>query len=123
MSRKNHIITASGVLRTDKQFSHLKTKQKEKINMWLYEEYALIYDKNKLPPDSRYNDEILFKVQGKIEKAGIWLPFCELKNFFTAGKISLEKNLKRQMKTKIIFLKTTAIKLLKKSVQMMNGFF
>lgn len=95
MSRKNHIITASGVLRTDKQFSHLKTKQKEKINMWLYEEYALLYAKNKLPPDSRYNDEILFKVQDKIEKAGIWLPFCELRKFFYSRKNKFRKRFEK----------------------------
>lgn len=44
------------LLQTDKRFSSLKMSQKEKISDWLYEEYAKLYDKNKLPPDKRYND-------------------------------------------------------------------
>lgn len=94
-SRKNHIITASGVLCTDKPFSHSKIKQKEKINIYLYEEYALLYDKNKLPPDSRYNDEILFKIQEKIEKSGIWLPCCGLKKYFCSRKNKFRKRFEK----------------------------
>ena len=102
MSRKNHIITASGVLRTDKRFSHLKVKQKEKINTWLYEEYAALYTKNKLPPDRRYNDEILFKVQDKIEKAGIWLPFRELEGYFYSRKNKFKKRFEKSNANNII---------------------
>ena len=39
MSRKNHIKSDGMLIRTDKQFRHLKNSQKEKISNWLYDEY------------------------------------------------------------------------------------
>ncbi len=33
------------LIRTDKQFRHLKNSQKEKISNWLYDEYKNAYDK------------------------------------------------------------------------------
>ena len=32
------------LIRTDKQFRHLKNSQKEKISNWLYDEYKNAYD-------------------------------------------------------------------------------
>ena len=45
MSRKNHIKIDGMLIRTDKQFRHLKNSQKEKISNWLYDEYKNAYDK------------------------------------------------------------------------------
>ena len=43
MSRKNHIKIDGMLIRTDKQFRHLKNSQKEKISNWLYDEYKIAY--------------------------------------------------------------------------------
>ena len=55
MSRKNHIKFDGMLIRTDKQFRHLKNSQKEKISNWLYDEYRNAYDKIGQAPDSRRN--------------------------------------------------------------------
>lgn len=56
MSRKNHIKIDGMLIRTDKQFRHLKNSQKEKISNWLYDEYKNAYDKIGKAPDSRRNE-------------------------------------------------------------------
>lgn len=43
MSAKNHKQINGKLLRTDKQFLHLKQKQKEQINEWLYQEYHRLW--------------------------------------------------------------------------------
>lgn len=85
------------LLQTDKRFSSLKMSQKEKISDWLYEEYAKLYDKNKLPPDKRYNDYVLNNVYEKIFDADIWIPFYELRKYFVSRKNHFRK---RYEKTK-----------------------
>ena len=74
MSRKNHIKFDGMLIRTDKQFRHLKNSQKEKISNWLYDEYRNVYDKIGQAPDSRRNEEIVSAVYEKIEECGIWIP-------------------------------------------------
>ena len=59
------------LIRTDKQFRHLKNSQKEKISNWLYDEYKNAYDKIGKVPDSIRNEEIVSAVYEKIEKFGI----------------------------------------------------
>ena len=83
---KNHIKVVDRLLQTNKPFSQLKQSQKEKINEWLYDEYSRIYDETGAPPDKRYNDEILDAVYEKINVAGIWLPFGELKKYYISKK-------------------------------------
>ena len=53
MSRKNHIKIDGMLIRTDKQFRHLKNSQKEKISNWLYDKCKNAYDKIGQAPDSR----------------------------------------------------------------------
>ena len=43
------------LIRTDKQFRHLKNSQKEKSSNWLYDEYRNAYDKIGQAPDARRN--------------------------------------------------------------------
>ena len=38
MSQKNHEITDGRLVQTDKKYSHLKLKQKEKIAEWMFQE-------------------------------------------------------------------------------------
>ncbi len=65
--------------------------QKEKIYDWLYEEYSKLYDKNKLPPDKRYNDYLLNNVYEKTSDADICIPFYELREYYFSRKNHLRK--------------------------------
>ena len=50
MSSKNHKIVNGKLLQTDKRFSQLKMKQREKIYKWMYEETLHYYmNKHKMP--------------------------------------------------------------------------
>lgn len=91
MSRKNHKMVDGRLLQTDKPFSQLKQAQKEKISEWLYQEYAKVYDATGLPPDSRRNDAILNAAYEKIEQAGIWIPFGEIRKYFYSRKTQYKK--------------------------------
>ena len=97
MSRKNHQMIEGRLIQTDKRFSRLKQKQKEKINEWLYQEYCALYRKIGKVPDSRHNDKILFAVQNKIEEAGIWIPLGEVEKYFFSRKNSFRKRFEREL--------------------------
>lgn len=45
MSQKNHEITDGRLVQTDKKYSHLKLKQKEKIAEWMFQETRDFYTK------------------------------------------------------------------------------
>lgn len=99
--RKTHQRKDGKLLQTNKKFSHLKRSQQERINEWLYNEYRRIYADINLPPDSRYNDEILCAVNEKIEKARIWLPFNELRKYFISKKVHFRKRYEREINRNI----------------------
>ena len=86
MSQKNHKIIKDRLLQINKHYYKLKQKQKEKIQEWLYQEYARIYDEIGKPPSSKHNIEILSAVYDKIESAEIWIPFHEAEKYFYSRK-------------------------------------
>jgi len=47
---KNHITVNGKLLQTNKKFTQLKSSQKEKINLWLYEEYSRFWKENSREP-------------------------------------------------------------------------
>lgn len=73
----------------DKRFCHLKRRQVEVINGWLYEEYKKLYDKNGKPPKD--NDEVVSAVYDKIEERGIWIPYIEVKKYYCSRKNRFSK--------------------------------
>ena len=91
MSRKNHIKIDGMLIRTDKQFRHLKNSQKETISNWLYDEYKNAYDKIGKAPDSRSNEEIVSAVYEKIEECGIWIPYYEVEKYYCSKKNKYRK--------------------------------
>ena len=59
LSRKNHKMIDGKLLQTDKKYSHLKLKQKEKIAEWMYLETKAYYEKNyTFPGDKQIGDVI-----------------------------------------------------------------
>ena len=67
---KNHKKVDGKLLRTDKQFRHLKQRQKETISTWLYEEYRRLWIEKGQEPHKRNNREIVAAVMERIEAAG-----------------------------------------------------
>ena len=49
MSQKNHEITDGRLVQTDKKYSHLKLRQKEKIAEWMFQETRDFYTKKYTP--------------------------------------------------------------------------
>ena len=97
MSRKNHQVIDGRLLQTDKSFSQLKQRQKEKINEWLYQEYRALYQQIGKVPDARHNDKILFAVMEKIEEAEIWIPFGEVEKYFFSRKNAFRKRFEKEL--------------------------
>lgn len=83
---KNHKKVDGKLLRIDKQFRHLKQRQKETISTWLYEEYRRLWIEKGQEPHKRNNREIVAAVMEQIEAAGIWLPEQEVTKYFYRGK-------------------------------------
>ena len=58
------------MLRTDKQFRHLKQRQKETISTWLYEEYRRLWIEKGQEPHKRNNREIVAACYGTDRSCG-----------------------------------------------------
>lgn len=69
---KNHEMVNGRFIQTNKKFSQLKEKQKEKINEWLYETYA-DYASGKIK-----KNDVVDVAYAKIEVAEIWIPYGEV---------------------------------------------
>ncbi len=63
MSRKNHKIINGRLLQINKPFSQLK--QKQKIQQWLYQKYARIYDEIRKPQTERKNRYCVILAMGE----------------------------------------------------------
>lgn len=97
---KNHITVNGKLLQTNKKFTQLKSSQKEKINLWLYEEYGKLWKENGREPGKPQKEIIIGNVYDKIEDAGIWLPLGELYKYYESH---ISKFRKRYEKTKDSF--------------------
>ena len=96
MSRKNHQKIDGRLLRTDKRMGHLKQKQIEKINAWLYEAYQRQYQTLNRPPDKRQNRAIVNAAYDKIEAADIWIPYGEVQKYYLKQKSKFEKRMENE---------------------------
>ena len=72
MSQKNHEITDGRLVQTDKKYSHLKLKQKEKIAEWMFQETRDFYTKKYTFPNDKQLSEVVDKVYEKIENKQIF---------------------------------------------------
>ena len=97
---KNHITVNGKLLQTNKKFTQLKSSQKEKINLWLYEEYSRFWEENGREPGKRQKEIMIGDVYAKIEDAEIWLPLCVLYKYYESH---ITKFRKRYEKTKDSF--------------------
>lgn len=88
------------MLRTDKQFRHLKQRQKENISLWLYEEYRRLRLEKGHEPHKRDNWKIVAAVMERIETAGIWLPEQEVTNYFYRRKARYRNRIEKELQEK-----------------------
>ena len=85
------------LIRTDKQFRHLKNSQKEKISNWLYDEYKNAYDRIGQAPDSRRNEEKFLLFMKKSKNAVFGFLIMRLKNIIAVKRISIANGMKMQI--------------------------
>lgn len=97
---KNHKMVDGKLLQTNKKYSHLKQKQKNKIYQWMYEAYADCYKSKGKFPDAKDDDEILYAVMRNISKAEIWIPEGEVRRHYNSVKSNLRKRLNKSLMKK-----------------------
>ena len=62
MSRKNHEMIDGKLLQTDKKYSQLKLKQKEKIADWMFQATRDYYTKKYVFPNEKHLEEMVNSV-------------------------------------------------------------
>lgn len=62
---KNHEWIDGKLLQTNKKYSHLKQKQREKIYQWMYNTYRASYKRTGKYPDSEEDEKVLSSVMEK----------------------------------------------------------
>lgn len=89
MSRKNHKMVDSRLLQMDKRYTSLKQTQKEKINIWINEEIRTFYKEHgDLPRKPEQFQIVLDQLYQRIEVAGIWIPYGEIRKRFFSNRNS-----------------------------------
>lgn len=68
------------LLQMNKNFSHLKTSQREKIYNWMKAAYIEAIEQQL--PMKKQKEYILDTVYDKIQAADIWIPFYEVEKFY-----------------------------------------
>ena len=95
---KNHEWVDGKLLQTNKKYSHLKQKQKERIYQWMYDAYKSAYKKSGKYPDDKGDDQIVSAVMDRIDEAEIWIPAGEVKKHFRSIKRNLHKRLAKELR-------------------------
>ena len=93
---KNHQKIDGQLLQTNKKYSHLKLKQKEKIYAWMVEKTRQYYIEHEQFPTEKTEEEVLDKVYGHIEDASIWIPYGEVVRHYHSIRTKLFKRLRRE---------------------------
>lgn len=72
MSRKNHKMIDGRLLQTNKKYSQLKIKQKEKIAEWMFQATRDYYMKKCTFPNDKHLEEVVDTVyeKSKMQKSG-----------------------------------------------------
>jgi hypothetical protein len=98
---KNHIRVGNRVLQTNKRFSTLKQPQKEWIHNELKARYieAIKYPDQKLSPSTR--DGILEDVYALIQERKIWIPYSEVKRYYSSKISSFLKAKRKEAKKQV----------------------
>ena len=97
MKQRTHETVVGKLLRTDKQFSHLKQRQKEDINLWLYEAYRSLWLETGGEPCKKDCQRIVSDVIERIKAADIWIPEREITKHFNSQKSHYRKRIEKEL--------------------------
>ena len=90
---KNHEWIDGRLLQTNKKYSQLKLKQKERIHEWMYTAFRDSYKKAGKYPGKREDEDILDAVMQKIISADIWIPEYEVEKHYRKIKNNLNNGI------------------------------
>lgn len=80
-----------------KQYKDLKTKQKEKIQGWLYEEFCCVGKKLGRAPGKPQKEQILAAVYNKITDAQIIISLEEVRKYYSSKVARFKKRYEREI--------------------------
>ena len=83
---KNHIRIGNRIIQTNKRFDQLKRRQKEFIDGLLREKTIEVLNKKGILT-KQDKEDVLWETMSKIDERGIWIPFQEVKKFYS-GRIA-----------------------------------
>lgn len=95
---KNHILVNGQLLQTNKKWSHLKERQKAWIAELLRNEYMNLAQELGRTLKKGEHEIVLNKVYEQIEKRKIWIPFSEVKKYFSSKVNRYRKSFKAVQK-------------------------
>ena len=97
MSRKNHKMIDGRLLQTNKKYSQLKMKQKEKIAEWMFQATRDYYMKKYTFPNDKHLEEVVDSVYEKIEDAEIWIPYGEVFKHYRSKQSDINKRVRKSL--------------------------
>ena len=97
MSRKNHEMIDEKLLQTDKKYSQLKLKQKEKIADWMFQATRDYYTKKYVFPNEKHLEEVVNSVYEKIVAAEIWIPYGEVFKHYRSKRSDINKRVRKSL--------------------------
>ena len=100
MSRKNHKMIDGRLLQTNKKYSQLKMKQKEKIAEWMFQATRDYYMKQCTFPNDKHLEEVVDSVYEKIEDAEIWIPYGEVFKHYKSKRSDINKRVRKSLNEK-----------------------
>ena len=102
---KNHEWVDGQLLQTNKKYSHLKQAQKDKIHRWMYYAYKQFFLDHNRFPGQKDTDEILSFVMGRIDEAGIWIPYGEVAKHYREKMSDYHKRVLKEEAQRLMELK------------------
>lgn len=100
MSRKNHEMIDGKLLQTDKKYSQLKLKQKEKIAEWMFQATKDYYIRKYTFPNDKHLGEVVDAVYEKITAANIWIPYGEVFKHYKSKRSAINKRVRKSLNEK-----------------------
>ena len=97
MSRKNHEMIDGKLLQTDKKYSQLKLKQKEKIADWMFQATRDYYTKKYVFPNEKHLEGMVNSVYEKIVAAEIWIPYGEVFKHYRSKRSDINKRVRKSL--------------------------
>ncbi|MDZ5480104.1 transposase [Bacillus thuringiensis] len=97
---KNHVIVNDQILQKNKKWSNLKQNQQHMITEWLQAEYQRFIKVHLRKPKKKEEEYILDIVMEQIRERDIWIPYQEVKKYFTNKKEKWYRKLENELESR-----------------------